>query len=157
MFGDLQNSIRNDVAKTPVPGGAVHYLIRYVLNYVKYACDYEDTLKNIQTTGKTQPSYIAGMHGEVSTGRTSNIGDGRSRRRGSRTSMPCLMRYARHMSDEIHKTQSTWVVREAQLLPELRASISGVVIPAYQLFVGRYKHHFEQGKSEKLIATSKQE
>ncbi|KAM0003792.1 putative exocyst complex component Exo70, cullin repeat-like-containing domain superfamily [Helianthus debilis subsp. tardiflorus] len=47
MFGDLEKSIRHDAAKTPVPGGAVHPLTRYVLNYLRYACDYIDTLEQI--------------------------------------------------------------------------------------------------------------
>ncbi|KAF5757614.1 putative exocyst complex component Exo70, cullin repeat-like-containing domain superfamily [Helianthus annuus] len=47
MFGDLEKSIRHDAAKTPVPGGAVHPLTRYVLNYLRYACDYVDTLEQI--------------------------------------------------------------------------------------------------------------
>ncbi|KAD7116426.1 hypothetical protein E3N88_03694 [Mikania micrantha] len=51
------------------------------------------------------------------------------------------------MFDEIHKTQTAWVVSDDQLQSELRASISAVVIPAYRSFVGRYKHHLEAGKN----------
>ncbi|XP_027099353.1 exocyst complex component EXO70C1-like [Coffea arabica] len=47
IFLDLENSIKNDVAKTAVPGGAVHPLTRYVLNYLKYACEYKGTLEKI--------------------------------------------------------------------------------------------------------------
>ncbi|CAI9093132.1 OLC1v1028553C1 [Oldenlandia corymbosa var. corymbosa] len=47
IFLDLENSIKNDVAKTAVPGGAVHPLTRYVLNYLKYACEYKSTLEKI--------------------------------------------------------------------------------------------------------------
>ncbi|XP_055815275.1 exocyst complex component EXO70B1 [Solanum dulcamara] len=46
-FCDLENSIKNDVARTPVPGGAVHPLTRYVMNYLKYACEYKVTLEHI--------------------------------------------------------------------------------------------------------------
>ncbi|KAI3731400.1 hypothetical protein L1987_62588 [Smallanthus sonchifolius] len=58
MFGDLEKSIRQDAAKTPVPGGAVHPLTRYVLNYLKYACDYGDSLEQIfqQNTKLNQPT-----------------------------------------------------------------------------------------------------
>ncbi|RWR80061.1 Exocyst complex protein Exo70 [Cinnamomum micranthum f. kanehirae] len=45
IFSDLENSIKADSGKTPVPGGAVHPLTRYVMNYVKYACEYKDTLE----------------------------------------------------------------------------------------------------------------
>ncbi|KAA8530026.1 hypothetical protein F0562_034560 [Nyssa sinensis] len=47
IFCDLENSIESDVAKNPVPGGAVHPLTRYVMNYLKYACEYKDTLEQI--------------------------------------------------------------------------------------------------------------
>ncbi|KAA8532232.1 hypothetical protein F0562_032265 [Nyssa sinensis] len=47
IFCDLENSIKSDAAKTPVPGGAVHPLTRYVMNYLKYACEYKDTLEKI--------------------------------------------------------------------------------------------------------------
>ncbi|XP_057777024.1 exocyst complex component EXO70B1 [Salvia miltiorrhiza] len=46
-FCDLENSIKGDLARTPVPGGAVHPLTRYVMNYLKYTCDYKDTLEKI--------------------------------------------------------------------------------------------------------------
>nr|XP_043621178.1 exocyst complex component EXO70B1-like [Erigeron canadensis] len=51
------------------------------------------------------------------------------------------------MFDEIHKTQSSWVVSDEQLLSEIRVSITAVVSPAYRSFVGRYKPQFEGGKS----------
>ncbi|KAK1271590.1 hypothetical protein QJS04_geneDACA012543 [Acorus gramineus] len=47
IFSDLENSIRSDNGKTPVPGGAVHPLTRYVMNYLKYACEYKDTLEQV--------------------------------------------------------------------------------------------------------------
>lgn len=46
-FCDLENSIKSDAARTPVPGGAVHPLTRYVMNYLKYTCEYKDTLEKI--------------------------------------------------------------------------------------------------------------
>ncbi|CAL5421062.1 unnamed protein product [Camellia sinensis] len=47
IFCDLENSIKGDAAKTPVAGGAVHPLTRYVMNYLKYACEYKVTLEQI--------------------------------------------------------------------------------------------------------------
>ncbi|KMT07394.1 hypothetical protein BVRB_6g150200 [Beta vulgaris subsp. vulgaris] len=47
IFCDLENSIKNDVAKNPVPGGAVHPLTRYTMNYLRYACDFKDTLEQV--------------------------------------------------------------------------------------------------------------
>ncbi|XP_010249452.1 PREDICTED: exocyst complex component EXO70B1-like [Nelumbo nucifera] len=47
IFFDLENSIRSDNVKTPVPGGAIHPLTRYTMNYIKYICDYKDTLEQV--------------------------------------------------------------------------------------------------------------
>lgn len=44
-FADFESAIQRDGSKTPVPGGGVHPLTRYVMNYIKFMCDYSDTLK----------------------------------------------------------------------------------------------------------------
>ncbi|KAK8450063.1 hypothetical protein SEVIR_7G304500v4 [Setaria viridis] len=51
IFRELQGSIRADAGKQPVPGGAVHPLTRYVMNYLKYACDYNSTLEQVFRDG----------------------------------------------------------------------------------------------------------
>lgn len=56
------------------------------------------------------------------------------------------------MFDEIHKTQSTWVVADDQLQSELRVSISNMVIPAYRAFLARYGHTLTPGRqTEKYV------
>ncbi|KAF2906813.1 hypothetical protein DAI22_12g048400 [Oryza sativa Japonica Group] len=47
IFRELESSIRADAGKQPVPGGAVHPLTRYVMNYLKYACEYNSTLEQV--------------------------------------------------------------------------------------------------------------
>ncbi|XP_060193844.1 exocyst complex component EXO70C1-like [Lycium barbarum] len=48
IFSELENSINADANKsTPVPGGAVHPLTRYIMNYLKYACEYIATLEQV--------------------------------------------------------------------------------------------------------------
>ncbi|GMI76850.1 exocyst subunit exo70 family protein C2 [Hibiscus trionum] len=48
IFCDLENAIQSDTGKTTVPGGAVHPLTRYTMNYVKYACDeYKETIEKV--------------------------------------------------------------------------------------------------------------
>lgn len=46
-FLELENAIKGDLAKNPVPGGAIHPLTRYVMNYMRLACDYRDTLEQV--------------------------------------------------------------------------------------------------------------
>ncbi|OMO99402.1 Exocyst complex protein Exo70 [Corchorus olitorius] len=47
IFCDLENSIKSDTSKTPVPGGAVHPLTRYTMNYLKLTCEYKDTVEQV--------------------------------------------------------------------------------------------------------------
>nr|GMC77417.1 exocyst complex component EXO70A1-like [Ipomoea batatas] len=50
------------------------------------------------------------------------------------------------MFEEVHRTQSTWLIPDTQLREELRISISEKLIPAYRSFLGRFRTHIESGK-----------
>ncbi|XAR52034.1 hypothetical protein NMG60_11006878 [Bertholletia excelsa] len=71
---ELEDSIKADTAKTPVPGGAVHPLTSYIMNYLKYACDYKETLEQVfkdhqkieQANSNQGPDYVYNMHRELS-------------------------------------------------------------------------------------------
>ncbi|KAJ4961339.1 hypothetical protein NE237_021249 [Protea cynaroides] len=68
IFCDLENSIKSDYSKTPVPSGAVHPLTRYTMNYLKYACEYKDTLEQIfHEQKKVDQSDAAELDKESST------------------------------------------------------------------------------------------
>ncbi len=250
IFCDLENSIKCDHGRTPVPSGTVHPLTRYVMNYLKYACEYKDTLEQVfqqhlmiekikdehvvdpdgnlsdDGTPKTSPfsiqlmtimnlldanldmksklyrdlalRYIFLMNNgryivqkiKGSTEIHELMGDTWCRRRSSglrhyhknyqretwskvlqclsheglvtsssssnsKVSKPVLKERFKNfnaMFDEIHKTQSTWVVSDEQLQSELRVSISAVMIPAYRSFLGRFKQHLDPGRqTEKYI------
>ncbi|XP_012567593.1 exocyst complex component EXO70C2-like [Cicer arietinum] len=47
IFCELENSIKSDNGKTPVSGGAVHPLTRYIMNYLRLACEYKDILEEV--------------------------------------------------------------------------------------------------------------
>ncbi|PSS18236.1 Exocyst complex component EXO70B1 like [Actinidia chinensis var. chinensis] len=47
IFCELKNSVKADMGKTIVPGGAVHPLTRYILNYLKSASKFKETLEQI--------------------------------------------------------------------------------------------------------------
>ncbi|KAF7129152.1 hypothetical protein RHSIM_Rhsim10G0003800 [Rhododendron simsii] len=257
IFCELENSIKTDTGKTPVAGGAVHPLTRYTMNYLRYACEYKDTLEQIfrehqqieradsatgsdydytnsqgsnsssscqnqvnQTSVKQSPftvqinkvmdlldmnigaksklyrdpllSSIFMMNNDRyilqkvkgSPEFTELMGDTWSRKRSSdirnchkkyRESWGRLLHCLSHegltvqgkvvkpvlkerfksfnaMFDEIHKTQSTWVVSDEQLQSELRVSIVSVVIPAYRAFMARFSQNFTPGRqTEKYI------
>lgn len=248
IFGELENSIKADSGKTPVPGGAVHPLTRYTLNYLKYACEYKDTLEQVfrehqkieraDSATITDYDFAAGQGQNEKPGGQSSfevqlrkvmdlldanleaksklykdtslslifmmnngryilqkikgaaeinslLGDPWYRKRSSdlrqyhknyqretwmkllqslqaeglvvhgKVVKPVLKERFKSfnaMFDEIHKTQSTWIVSDEQLQSELRVSISAVVIPAYRSFVARFSQIFTPGRQvEKYI------
>ncbi|PHU01816.1 hypothetical protein BC332_27067 [Capsicum chinense] len=253
IFCDLENSIKNDVARTPVPGGAVHPLTRYVMNYLKYACEYKVTLEHIfqqhvitldgsnsNPPVKSKPTLeVAEGESEsphssettVASGTTpfsiqlvtimdlldtnleakSNLyrdhalhhiflmnngryilqkvkgsteihqvmGDTWCRRRSTivrqyhknyqretwgkvlqilshdgmqvhgkvaKTTVKERFKNFNAMFDEIHRSQSSWIVSDEQLQSELRVSISALVIPAYRSFFGRFRQYLDNAK-----------
>ncbi|CAN4123395.1 unnamed protein product [Withania somnifera] len=245
IFCDLENSIKNDVARTPVPGGAVHPLTRYVMNYLKYACEYKDALEQIfkehTKLAATSPSkwkssvdghaniesksphdvaettpltaqlmtimdlLDANLETKSNLYRESSLrdiflmnngryilqkakgstevrqvmGDTWCRRRSTtvrqyhknyqretwgrvlqilshdgmqvngKVTKPLLKERFKNFStmlDDIHRTQSTWVVSDEQLRSELRVSISAVLIPAYRSFCGRFRQYLDNTK-----------
>ncbi|MQM20039.1 hypothetical protein Taro_053053 [Colocasia esculenta] len=52
--------------------------------------------------------------------------------------------------DEVHRTQSLWLVPDGQLREELRISISELLLPAYRSFLGRFRHHIESGRHPEM-------
>ncbi|EEF37746.1 exocyst complex component EXO70B1 [Ricinus communis] len=47
IFMELENLIRRDPAKAPVPRGGLHPITRYVMNYVRAACRSRETLEQV--------------------------------------------------------------------------------------------------------------
>lgn len=52
--------------------------------------------------------------------------------------------------EDAHRVQSGWSVPDTQLREELRISISEKLLPAYRSFLGRFRHHIENGKHPEL-------
>lgn len=46
-FAEFENAIQRDASRTPVPGGAVHPLTRYVMNYIWLLYSYSGTLRRL--------------------------------------------------------------------------------------------------------------
>ncbi|KAE8698866.1 hypothetical protein F3Y22_tig00110597pilonHSYRG00977 [Hibiscus syriacus] len=239
IFCELENSIKSDNGRIPVANGAVHPLTRYTMYYLKYACDYKDTLEKIyqqhyETEGSTkrEPKNATEDNGEstntshfakelmlvmdlldanidmksklycdpslryiflMNNGRymlqkikSSNdiyevMGDEWLWKQSSDLRqyhknyqretwgkvLQCMSQEGMQVNgkvsksilkerfksfnalfDEIHKTQSAWMVSDKQLKSELRVSISAVVIPAYRAFLGRFSSHINKGKQQ---------
>lgn len=71
-FAEFENAIHRDTSKTPVPGGAVHPLTRYVMNYIRFLFDYTDTLKQLFGEKKKE---VPKLLGEESNGVADFLGD----------------------------------------------------------------------------------
>ncbi|KAJ4882857.1 exocyst subunit exo70 family protein C2 [Raphanus sativus] len=233
IFSDLENSIKSDSSKTPVPGGAVHPLTRYTMNYLKYSCEYKDTLEQVfkshsktdqeEGEGNSACSAFASQLMRIMDLLDGNmeaksklykdiplscifmmnngryivqkikgsaeihevVGDTWCRRRSSelrnyhknyqRETWGKLLGFLGHEGlmhngkivkpnlkerfksfnatfDEIHKTQTTWVINDEQLQSELRVSITAVMIPAYRAFMARFGQYLDPGRqTEKYV------
>ncbi|KAL3818723.1 hypothetical protein ACJIZ3_004628 [Penstemon smallii] len=243
-FCELEILVKNDPARTPVLGGAVHPLTRYVMNYLEYAGEYKHTLEKIfkknQIIDRKKKSFpapnmnsfsfeieeegapysirVVTLMDELDSNlvRKSNLykdpalrevflmnngryilqkvkgsseigdvmGDNWCRRKSTAMRqyhqnykretwnrvLQCLNEEGLQINgkvsktilrerfksftttfDEIHRTQSMWVVTDDQLQSELRISISALVIPAYRSFLGRFRQYFDYGKQTKYI------
>ncbi|KAF2322921.1 hypothetical protein GH714_032081 [Hevea brasiliensis] len=249
IFCDLENSIKSDTGRTTVPGGAVHPLARYTMNYLKYACEYMTTLEQvfkehskIERADSTSRPHFEGktqdFKSNINAGENNSpfsaqlvrvmdlldsnleaksklyreialssifmmnngryilqkikgaveihqaVGDAWCRKKSSdlrnfhksyqretwgkllgclghegllvngKVVKPVLKEKFKNfnlMFDEIHRTQSSWVVSDEQLQSELRISISAVVIPAYRS-LGRFSQNLDPGRQyEKYI------
>ena len=245
IFCDLENSIKSDTGKTPVAGGAVHPLTRYVMNYLSLASEYKDTLEEvfrehskIEHADSTKNNDCLGGNGEKenasaspfaaqlmrvmelldsnlegkaklykevalscifrmnngryivqkikgSTGIYEVMGETWCRKRSTelrtyhknyqietwskilgclspkglnengKVQKPVLKERLKSFNalfEEVHKTQSSWVVSDEQLQSELRVSISALVIPAYRSFLGRFSQYLYPGRqTEKYV------
>ncbi|GFZ01700.1 exocyst subunit exo70 family protein B1 [Actinidia rufa] len=56
IFTELENLIRRDPAKVPVPGGGLHPITRYVMNYLRAACRSRQSLEQVFEESMAPPS-----------------------------------------------------------------------------------------------------
>jgi exocyst complex component 7 len=250
IISEFQSRVLQDPSKTPVPGGTIHPLTRYVMNYSNLISDYKATLSELIISRPSACSGIAAegndttpafpdldlpdpdrqsplvahlfwiivvleqnleskaslykdaalshlfmmnnVHYIVHKVRDSSelralIGDEYLRRltgkfRQAATNyqrtawlkiLNCLRDEGLHVSggfssgisksalrerfkafnaafEEAHRVQSGWYVPDTQLREELRISVSEKVLPAYRSFLGRFRHHIENGRHPEL-------
>ncbi|CAM6043002.1 unnamed protein product [Sphagnum compactum] len=61
-FAEFENAIQRDEVRTAVPGGGVHPLTRYVMNYIKLLCEYKDSLEQLFGEKKKDGTELLGTH-----------------------------------------------------------------------------------------------
>ncbi|KAL9322834.1 hypothetical protein ACSQ67_010887 [Phaseolus vulgaris] len=67
MLINFECAIQKESSKIPVPGGGIHPLTRYVMNYIAFLGDYNDALPEIVADWPQNPlpeSYYRSSHGE---------------------------------------------------------------------------------------------
>ncbi|KAK4361772.1 hypothetical protein RND71_017013 [Anisodus tanguticus] len=241
ILSEFENAVLREPSKVPVPGGTIHPLTRYVMNYISLISDYKQTMGELivsqPSTGSRYSSdpntpdmdfgdlegqtplalhliwiiFILqfNLEGKAKHYRDNSlaylfmmnnvhyivqkikgspelgemIADNYVRKltgkfRIAATSyqratwvrvLHCLRDEGLHVSgsfssgvsksalrerfksfnalfEEVHRTQSTWLIPDTQLREELRISISEKLIPAYRSFLGRFRSHIESGR-----------
>ncbi|KAJ1268717.1 hypothetical protein BS78_07G156600 [Paspalum vaginatum] len=250
ILSEFENAVLRDPPKTAVPGGTIHPLTRYVMNYSSLICDYKVTLSDLIISRPSASARLAAEGNELAPsladldlpelenqlplashivwiivvlehnleGKASlykdpalshlfmmnnvhyivhkvkdspdlwgMIGDDYLKRLTGKFTMAatnyqrtswlkilnCLRDEGLHVSggfssgisksalrerfksfnaafEDAHRVQSGWCVPDNQLREELRISIAEKLLPAYRSFLGRFRHHIENGKHPEL-------
>ncbi|KAL5232462.1 hypothetical protein ABZP36_031238 [Zizania latifolia] len=250
ILSEFENAVLRDPHKTPVPGGTIHPLTRYVMNYSSLISDYKVTLSELIVSRPSASARLAAEGNELAPSLAelelpepenqsplaahiiwiiavlehnlegkaslykdtalshlflmnnvyyivhkvkdspdlwSMIGDDYLKRLTGKFTMAamvyqrrswlkilnCLRDEGLHVSggfssgisksalrerfrsfnaafEEAHRVQSGWCVPDTQLKEELRISISEKLLPAYRSFLGRFRHHIENGKHPEM-------
>uniref|UniRef100_A0A0V0IFU9 Exocyst subunit Exo70 family protein n=1 Tax=Solanum chacoense TaxID=4108 RepID=A0A0V0IFU9_SOLCH len=241
ILSEFENAVLREPSKVPVPGGTIHPLTRYVMNYISLISDYKKTMGELIVS---QPSTGSGYSSDPNTpdmdfadlegltplalhliwiivilqfnleGKSKHYRDtslahlfmmnnvhyivhktkgspelgemivddflrkltGKFRQAATSYQratwvrvLHCLRDEGLHVSgsfssgvsksalrerfktfnalfEEVHRTQSTWLIPDTQLREELRISIAEKLIPAYRSFLGRFRSHIESGR-----------
>ncbi|KAK1607602.1 hypothetical protein QYE76_031275 [Lolium multiflorum] len=250
ILSEFENAVLRDPPKTPVPGGTVHPLTRYVMNYSSLISDYRATLTELIVSRPSASARLAAEGSELAPSLAdldlpelenqsplaahiiwiilvlehnlegkaslykdtalshlflmnnvhyivhkvkdspelwSMIGDDylklltgkftRAATNYQRSSwlkiLNCLRDEGLHVTggfssgisksalrdrfksfnaafEDAHRVQSGWSVPDTQLREELRISIAEKLLPAYRSFLGRFRHHIENGRHPEL-------
>lgn len=66
ILSEFENAVIKETSKTPVPGGTIHPLTRYVMNYLTLISDYKESLSILITS---RPSYrLSGSEEPITIG-----------------------------------------------------------------------------------------
>ncbi|KAM3257526.1 hypothetical protein ACQJBY_049684 [Aegilops geniculata] len=215
ILSEFENAVLCDPSKTPVPGGTIHPLTRYVMNYIVLISDYKTTLSELIVSRPSASSRVRAEGNELTPpfpdldlpdpdsqlplsahliwtivvlehnleGKASLykdpalshlflmnnvhyivhkvkdspelrglIGDVYLKRLTGISKSALRERFKSFNAafEEAHRAQSGWYVPDTQLKEELRISISEKLLPAYRSFLGRFRHHIENGRHPEL-------
>ncbi|KAF7058904.1 hypothetical protein CFC21_065877 [Triticum aestivum] len=215
ILSEFESAVLRDPSKTPVPGGTIHPLTRYVMNYIVLISDYKTTLSELIVSRPSASSRVSAEGNELRPsfpdldlpdpdsqlplsahliwtivvlehnleGKASLykdpalshlflmnnvhyivhkvkdspelwglIGDVYLKRLTGISKSALRERFKSFNAafEEAHRAQSGWYVPDTQLKEELRISIAEKLLPAYRSFLGRFRHHIENGRHPEL-------
>uniref|UniRef100_A0A453KUG1 Exocyst subunit Exo70 family protein n=1 Tax=Aegilops tauschii subsp. strangulata TaxID=200361 RepID=A0A453KUG1_AEGTS len=215
ILSEFENAVLCDPSKTPVPGGTIHPLTRYVMNYIVLISDYKTTLSELIVSRPSASSRVRAEGNELRPpfpdldlpdpdsqlplsahliwtivvlehnleGKASLykdpalshlflmnnvhyivhkvkdspelrglVGDVYLKRLTGISKSALRERFKSFNAafEEAHRVQSGWYVPDTQLKEELRISIAEKLLPAYRSFLGRFRHHIENGRHPEL-------
>ncbi|OVA04228.1 Exocyst complex protein Exo70 [Macleaya cordata] len=60
ILSEFENAVQREISKIPVPGGTIHPLTRYVMNYINLISDYKQTLIELIVSKPSMNSRFSG-------------------------------------------------------------------------------------------------
>ncbi|KAL0682989.1 hypothetical protein Bca4012_049837 [Brassica carinata] len=120
----------------PVPGGTIHPLTRYVMNYLNLIADVQKVKSSPELREIIGDLYLRKLTGIF-------------RHAATKYQRATSVRVLNSLRDEglhVSGSFSSGVSKNAQLREELRISLSEHLIPAYRSFLGRFRGHIESGR-----------
>ncbi|GJN03688.1 hypothetical protein PR202_ga21160 [Eleusine coracana subsp. coracana] len=222
ILSEFENAVLREPHKAAVPGGTIHPLTRYVMNYSSLICDYKATLSELIVSRPSASARLAAEGNELAADlelpelenqsplaahivwiivvlehnlegkaalykdlalshlfmmnnihHCAQVAATNYQRTSWLKILNCLRDEGLHVSggfssgisksalrerfksfnaafEEAHRVQSGWCVPDNQLREELRISIAEKLLPAYRSFLGRFRHHIENGKHPEL-------
>ncbi|XP_062086686.1 exocyst complex component EXO70B1 [Humulus lupulus] len=228
IFMELENLISRDPAKVPVPGGGLHPITRYVMNYLRAACRSRQSLEQVFEENATAVPPVSKLEDRASSSSLSVqmawimellesnleakskiykdpalcsvfmmnngryivqkvrdselgslLGDDWIRKHTAKVrqfhtnyqrsswnkvlgllkmdttvapnvaarSMKEKLKLFNQNFEEICKNQYTWIIFDEQLKEELKISITKLLLPPYQSFIGRFQNVPEIGRN----------
>ncbi|KAJ4952929.1 hypothetical protein NE237_029761 [Protea cynaroides] len=60
ILSEFENAVQREISRTPVPGGTIHPLTRYVMNYISLISDYKQTLLQLIMSNPSTASRYSG-------------------------------------------------------------------------------------------------
>jgi len=130
-FADFEDAVDKDSTKSVVPDGTVHMLTSYVINYVKFLLDYQNTLNELFSEGEMEersPSYLASATMRIMQVLQSNL-EGKSKLyKDPAMSHLFLMNNIHYMVKSVRRSEAKdmlgddWIQRQRRIVQQHAAS-----------------------------------